>query len=192
MRRQGAFPGLYGRAVNRADNGRFWGSGFPRKLGNHIVMTEQSERIPVADEYLRALGRATYNFAYLEWAIVWLMETLQPGFVRIVSTMTAGEIGNRFSEAVGKLDDDVSDQDRLEELARDYAELVTDRNSLVHGNPHTSPTGEQRLLYDGRHGRQDWTIDTVTGFSSRTATASIEAVELLHNGRLQQYQVRKS
>ena len=33
-------------------------------------MTEQSERIPAAEDYLRALGRATYNFAYLEWGVI--------------------------------------------------------------------------------------------------------------------------
>ena len=181
-----------GHAVGRADQRRWWESSSSTKPGEYIDLTEQSERIPVTDDYLRALGRATYNFVYLEWAIVWLTETLQPGFVRTVSTMTAGKIGKRFSEAVGNLDDAVPDKDRLQELTRDFAELVTDRNSLVHATPHTSPTDEQRLLYGGRHGRQDWTIDTMTGFSSRTAMASIKATKLLHNGLLQQYQARKS
>ena len=65
--------------------------------------------------------------------------------------------------------------------ARNFSNLVLNRNRLMHGNPHTALSGEQRLLYDGKHGRKDCTIDSMTDFSSRTATASIEAGELLHN-----------
>ena len=35
-------------------------------------MKDQAERNPVADNYLRAIGRAIDNFAYLEWSIIWL------------------------------------------------------------------------------------------------------------------------
>ena len=155
-------------------------------------MTEQPERIPVADDYLRALGRATYNFAYLEWGIIWLTETLQLGFLQMASTMTAGNIADCFSRAVEQLDNTVSDKPRLWKLTRNFTELVHNRNSLMHGNPHTAQTGEQRLLYRGKHGDKDWTIEIMTNFSSRAATASIEAGKLLHNGRLQQYQAANS
>ena len=148
-------------------------------------MTEQSERIPVAEDYLRALGRAAYNFAYLEWGVIWLTETLQSGFLKKASTMTAGQIANCFSKAVEILDDTEPDKVPLRSLATDFVQIVADRNSLMHGNPHTAQTGEQRLLYDGRHGRRDWTIGSITQFSSRAATASVEAGVMLHNGRLQ-------
>ncbi|MXY66532.1 MAG: hypothetical protein F4206_11305 [Gammaproteobacteria bacterium] len=150
-------------------------------------MTDQSERIPVQEDYLSALGRATYNFSYLEWGIIWLTETLQPGFLQVSSTMTAGKIAERFSSVVEELDDTEPDKHRLKKLAKDFSDLVPIRNSLIHGNPYTALSGEQRLLYDGRHGRKDWTIDSMRNFSSRTATASIEAGEILHNGRLQHY-----
>ena len=155
-------------------------------------MNDQSERIPVADDYLRALGRATYNFAYLEWDISWLAETLQPGFLGRCSTMTAGNIACCFYNLVDILDDTVADKDGLQALARDFKELVSDRNSLLHGHPHTALTGEQRLAYSGTRGNAaDWTIKKMTNFSSRTATASIYAGELLHNGRLQRYHAAK-
>ena len=146
-------------------------------------MTEQSERIPVAEDYLRALGRATYNFAYLEWDVIWLTETLQSGFLRKASTMTAGQVADCFSKAVEKLDDTDPDKVRLQTLASDFIQIVADRNSLMHGNPHTAKTGEQRLLYDGRHGRRDWTIESMIQFSERDATASIEAGTMLQNRR---------
>ena len=150
-------------------------------------MTEQSERIPASDEYLRALGRATYNFAYLEWGIIWLAEILQPGFHRNASGKTAGKIAGCFSKAVELLDDTQPSKIRLRALASDFTQIVDDRNSLMHGNPHTARTGEQRLLYAGRHGRRDWTIKLMTRFSSRSATAAVETNDLLHDGLLQQY-----
>ena len=148
-------------------------------------MTKQSERIPAGEDYLYALGRATYNFAYLEWRIVWLTETLQPRFRHVASTMTAGRIAESFSGAVKKLDKTDPDRARLKVLACDFSNLVLKRNCLMHGNPYTASSGEQRLQYNGRHGRKDWTIDSMEDFSSRTADASIEAGELLNNGRLQ-------
>ena len=152
-------------------------------------MTELSERIPAADEYLRALGRAAYNFAYLEWGIIWLTKTLQPSFLQDASSKTAGQIAKCFSKAAERLDDTQSSKFRLRKLASDFAEIVDDRNSLMHGKPHTDQTGEQRLLYTGRHGRQDWTIELMTEFSSRLEAAAIEAGDLLHSDVLQQCRV---
>ena len=153
----------------------------------NILLTEQSERIPVAEGYLSALGRATYNFSYLEWGVIWLTETLQPAILQISSTMTAGNIAETFSSVVEKLDKTDVDKERLKVLARQFRDLVVTRNRLMHGNPYTAPSGEQRLLYDGKHGRRDWTIESMKDFSGRTATASIEVGKLLHNGRLQRY-----
>ena len=154
-------------------------------------MTEQLERIPVAEDYLSALGRATYNFSYLEWGIIWITETLQPGFLQMASTMTARNISEKFSSVVKRLDKTDPDGTRLQTLARNFRDLVPDRDRLMHGNPYTALSGEQRLLYDGKHGRKDWTIDSMKDFSSRTATESIEVGKLLHNGRLQRYHAAK-
>lgn len=151
-------------------------------------MANQAERIPVDDQYLRSLGRATYNFAYLEWGIVWLTETIQFGFLTEVHKLTAGQIANRFSKAVGNLADEVPDKQALQSLSSSFTDLVEDRNRLMHGNPFTATGGEQRLLYDGKHGRKDWTIQSVDDFSEKTATASIEAGRLLHGGLLTKYQ----
>ena len=120
-------------------------------------MAASSESIPANDQYLRELGRATYNFAYLEWAVVWLTETTEPGFLSEATTLTAGHIAKKFTNAVEKVP--ASDQDKIElaDLARRFGELVEERNRLIHGNPYTAETGEQRLLYSGKHGGKDWT-----------------------------------
>jgi hypothetical protein len=151
-------------------------------------MAKQSERIPVNDQYLHALGRAAYNFAYLEWGIVWLTETIQFGFLNEVRNLTAGQIANRFSQAADGLADDDPNKSALQSLAHSFSDLVEERNRLMHGNPFTAEGGEQRLLYDGRHGRKDWTVALIDKFSEQTAIASIEAGRLLHGGLLANYQ----
>ncbi len=151
-------------------------------------MTQPRDRIPASDAYLRALGRASYNFAYLEWGVVWLTETIDQGFLGQVSSLTAGQIARRFSDAVGTLNDGDDDKAAMLALAAVFTDLVEDRNRLMHGNPFTAQGGEQRLLYNGRHGRKDWTIDLMSEFADRLAQASIEAGRLIHGGRYQSWQ----
>ena len=57
-------------------------------------------RIPVEERYLSALGRATYNFAYLEWQIVWIINVLDPDYVNSVRGKTAGCIAKDFQRVV--------------------------------------------------------------------------------------------
>lgn len=145
------------------------------------------ESIPARDQYLRALGRATYNFAYLEWGIVWLTETLEPGFLGVAQNKTAGQIAQRFTNAVERVPTSDRDQPELAELARNFRELVEERNRLIHGNPFTAVNGEQRLLYSGKHGRKDWTEELIQQFSDVAATLGSAAGSLLHGGRYEQW-----
>lgn len=149
-------------------------------------MKRQAERIPVADEYILALGRATYNFAYLEWGMIWLAEAIKPGFLPETSTMTAGMIAHHFSKLVSKLTN--GDKDQLVTLADDFTDLVVDRNRLMHGNPYTAEGGEQRLSYNGKHGLKRWTVLDMMDFADKLASASIEANKLLHSGRYAEWQ----
>lgn len=148
------------------------------------------ESIPAADSYLRELGRATYNFAYLEWGIVWLTETLEPGFLKAAKKLTAGKIAERFARAVEGVPSSDGDQPELVELARKFRDIVKERDQLVHGNPYTANGGEQRLLYSGRHGRKDWTEDLIQQFSDVAATLGAKAGRLLHGGRYERWKNR--
>ena len=144
-------------------------------------------RIPVADSYVAAIGRAAYNFAYLEWSIVWLGETLQPGFINTVGSLTAGQIARQFESFAASVHGADSDNLRLKTLAASFLDLVHDRNNLLHGNPFTGDSGEQRLLYNGKSGRRDWSAEDIIEAARAFENASIEANELLHGGRLEQY-----
>ncbi|MEL6948151.1 MAG: hypothetical protein AAFO73_11025 [Pseudomonadota bacterium] len=148
-------------------------------------MSREAERIPVSDAYLRAVGRATYNFSYLEWGIVWLSETLERGFLDKVSRMTAGQIAEHFSRLTSKLEGE--DGERLIALARTFTELVVDRNRLMHGNPYTADGGVQQLSYNGKHGRKQWTESDIMDFADKVASASIESGQLLHGGQYENW-----
>ena len=150
-------------------------------------MTRVREIVPAKDQYLTALGRATYSFAYLEWGIVWLTETLEPGFLNRAQKMTAGDIARGFVKAVEKLPDAEPDLPELRALAARFQSLVQDRNQLLHGNPFTADTGEQRLLYSGKHGRKDWTEELIQRFSDDAAKLGADAGRLLHGGRYEQW-----
>jgi hypothetical protein len=150
-------------------------------------MDDYTPRIPVEDEYLSALGRATYNFTYLEWGIVWLTETLDPGFLRRVRSLTAGQIAREFQKQVKLADPSVADKKRLSALASTFESLTGERNALLHGNPYTANGGEQRLLYNGKHGRRDWTIPGIVEAARSFEEAAIEAGQLLHGGLYQSY-----
>ena len=141
------------------------------------------ESIPADDQYLRALGRATYNFAYLEWGVVWLTETIEQGFLDTANSLTAGQIANRFMLAVQRVPESDVDHRELTDLARRFQELVEERNRLVHANPFTAENGAQRLLYVGKHGRKEWSEGLIQQFSDLAALLGAIAARLLHAGR---------
>lgn len=151
-------------------------------------MNNQTERIPADAAYLGALGRAVFNFAYLEWAVIWLVETMQLGFLQKSLEKTSGQIEKHFCDAVEQLDDVVLDKEELRVLIQRSKCLVPEQNSLIHSHTYTAPEGAHELMYLGRHGRKEWPVELMTDFASRTAVASKEANRLLYAGRLKRYQ----
>lgn len=138
-------------------------------------------QIPVENDYLLALGRAAYNFAYLEWGIIHLADQYTQGFLELSHTLTAGQISRQFGEIVIRMPDDFEQKTEVEEVATQFGSLVVNRNKLMHGNPFSADGGEQRLTYAGRHGPKDWTIEEINTFSDQTAELSIAVVRLIHS-----------
>lgn len=153
-------------------------------------MSTPRERIPVDKKYIQALGRAAYNFAYLEWGIIWLAETIDAGFINRSRKWTAGHLALKFSNVADNIDESESDKARIVDLSKEFNHLAKERNKLLHGNPFTGAGGEQRLQHRGKHGKTDWTIEIINEFSDRLAIASTEAGNLLHDGRYAAWQKR--
>ena len=62
-------------------------------------------RVPFDDDYVKLVGTAVYLFSYYEWAIIYVIERLEPGFVAEYcrghwSGMTSGQVSKRFMKAV--------------------------------------------------------------------------------------------
>lgn len=145
-------------------------------------MVEINYRIPVAQNYAEALGRAVYSFCYLEWGVIWIIECLSQGFLADATGKTAGQIADRFLNEVKQPHGlDTSLEARLHGFAQSFQILVRSRNALVHGNPYTADDGEQRLGYYGKAGRIEWPLSDIVDVTLEFEAAATEASDLLHN-----------
>ena len=133
-------------------------------------------RIPLADEYALALGRATYCFASCEWIVVWCWERLAANALHDATSggrrgkgLTAGQIADQFAKAVDEATD-APERESLRQRAAEFKDLVEVRNSLLHGKPHTSDEGWQ-----GLHGRGhgSWSIADINAAADRFAACTI-------------------
>ena len=116
-------------------------------------MSHQSTtRVPVDDAYAALVGKAVYIFSYYEWTIIWIIESLQNGFVEKYSreqTMTSGAV----LKALQKLIDDPAmahpkaTKAQIQACCDEFDELVVKRNALIHAHPCTDSDGSQILIY---------------------------------------------
>jgi hypothetical protein len=112
------------------------------------------------DIYLKALGRAVWAFALLEWNAVWCCELLEPNYMqkpgRRGSIRTSDHIADDLISLLRKPSHPRIQSDWLLS-AQEFKRLVKVRNSIFHGQPGRTPTGEQRLFRQGIA----WTPETV-------------------------------
>lgn len=112
------------------------------------------------DNYLLRLGFAHYRFQYVEWAVIYALHGATQEDVGDLATRTPRQLSNELIAAW-------QEHVELEPLARRYAELVTEREHLVHSHPATlrldDGTSKQRLhRYDVRHRTRPTTIKWIT------------------------------
>ncbi len=147
-------------------------------------MSGYESRIPASEAYVRRLGRAVYNFTYLEHSIVWLGETMSPGFINSCKKSTAKIIANKFESVVESTALDNDTKQKLATLSTEFKELVKVRDKILHSRPYTTEDGEQELLYDGRHGRMKLVPEELEVAAQGFETAAIAAGRLLHESGL--------
>lgn len=131
-------------------------------------MSDERLRIPIDDPYLHSAGLALICFARLEWSAVWCCEKLQSGYLGTVQRKTAGVIANDFVNMTSAhTDPDISSNLNLQ--AHEFRNLVKRRNDLMHANPGTAPTGEQRLFREG----DEWTVALIDALADEFAALDI-------------------
>jgi len=130
-------------------------------------MKDDRLRVPVSDDYVAALGKATYVFAILEWNAVWCCERLKPGFINNLGRKTAGDIAIALIKHVSQIHDE-SQKQACVGLADEFKRLVSIRNGILHGKPGTSSDNEQRLFRNGTA----WTIEMIDNAADQFAACS--------------------
>ena len=104
-------------------------------------------RIPADPAYLQALGRAVYNFTYLEGIIVGTIVKLSSGASEAgTKGKTSKEIARVLIKAIDTTPPLSSGlRKRLAKFHERFLAASTSRNKLLHARPYTAPGGMQQL-----------------------------------------------
>jgi hypothetical protein len=105
------------------------------------------DRFPCGEDYLRALGRAVFNFSVLEYAVVWVIELIEPGYMQTyrAGKKTAGTVAADFKDKINRLPGG-SVRTKLDRLSVSFKQITIDRNDLLHANPAAMPNGDSHLI----------------------------------------------
>lgn len=151
-----------------------------------------ADSVPADSEFVHSLGRAVFNFAHLEWQVNWLGEQIQPGFLAQCKDLTAGQMAGEFKTVAAKIPTTEDDQNAITALAASFADIVQDRNRLVHGSPAMlMPDEKTAILYVGKNGFAEWTSERVAEFSEQVAKLIASAHNIQADGRLAAYVASK-
>ncbi|HWW00661.1 MAG TPA: hypothetical protein VNZ64_13265 [Candidatus Acidoferrum sp.] len=103
-------------------------------------------RQPIDNDYMHALGVATFCFAICEWNAVYCAERIRPGSLRsfIDDELTAGKIAKKLNTLTRSMPKS-AEREQLIAGAQGFADLVHLRNRILHGKPCTGPGGKARL-----------------------------------------------
>ncbi len=137
------------------------------------------KRIPADPEYLQSLGRAVYNFTYLEWGIVWTIAKLSSdGFASVPRGETARAIAKALTNAIDTTNPKLSAslRIRLVKLDEQFRKAISERNKLFHAHPYTAKDGSQQLGGGGL----EWPIENIRSASIRFEELAIECNAIFH------------
>jgi len=141
----------------------------------------QKSRIPFDDLYVQELGAAVYIFGYLEWGVVCCIEHFETGYASNPHKGMARNIAEKFVAVVKRSTSLTSDARLAAEAAsKRFLELIDDRNRLIHGNPYSSASSAQQLLYNGKSGWKEWSVVEVQTIAKKFEDVAIEVNDLFH------------
>ena len=136
-------------------------------------------RIPADSDYLHAVGRAFYNFTYLEWIVVSTIVKLSAdGFSSVPKGQPASHIAKALINAIAATELPIPDQLRrgLIKFHESYLAAISSRNKLLHAHPYTAPDGTQQLGGGG----VEWPTDVVYEAAKFFEGAAIVGNSIFH------------
>ncbi len=137
-------------------------------------MMPYASRIPVDQSYVQAIGQVMYNFATVEWNIVYLGSLIAPSFV-------SRESGADFDIVVREfgLLSETGKHPEYAYIAVRFAEMAKRRQDLLKSIPFTASGGAQEL--GGAQGPDDqWTEEKVQALAKDLEDLDIEANDLYY------------
>jgi hypothetical protein len=139
-------------------------------------------RFPCDARYIEALGRAVFNFALLEYAVVHTAEKIERAYLNkyIAKRKRAGMVARDFAEIVARAQGHPA-AGKLTEISSTFTELVERRNKLLHANPATLADGTQALIYQTE--TFCWELDTVTAAAQAFEDAAAKTLDVLQKER---------
>lgn len=143
-----------------------------------VSMTDTS-RIPADPEYLSLLGRAFYNFTYLEWIVVCTIAKLSSdGFSSVPRRQPASKIAKALISNIAATEPPLPNDLRrgLVKLHQSYLEAIAHRNKLLHAHPYSTESGDQRLSGGG----VDWPSELVEEAAQFFEDVAIQANHIFH------------
>ncbi|MCG2582340.1 MAG: hypothetical protein KA296_15830 [Marinobacter sp.] len=137
-------------------------------------MTYKS-RIPAGSDYLHSVGRAFYNFTYLEWVVISTIVKLSAdGFGSVPRGKAASHIAKALIKAVAATEPPLPDKLRrdLVKFHESYLAAISRRNKLLHAHPYTAPNGDQQLSGGGIEWPTDIVVEAAKFFEETAITGN--------------------
>ena len=134
-------------------------------------------------EYIKALGRAVYNFAVLEMSVVWIIEWLERGYFQNYASQrkTAGIVAQDFANVIARPQGHGAAA-RLSDLHKKFVLLKHQRDKLLHANPAMLVFDDGRVSYELHYQARDfwWDNPAVQQAAADFSAAATETFPL-HN-----------
>jgi hypothetical protein len=126
----------------------------PLPVDSNYAATAFRPASTIGDNHSRLLGAALWTYKILEWEIVHLTNTLEPGYVSQSHDRAGDTFAADFAAAVEKFAHRLNPglSSRLQTLSDDFSELVQRYTALLYARP-CSIDGENTLSYAGVHKR---------------------------------------
>jgi hypothetical protein len=145
--------------------------------------------IQIDDTYAKLIGQAVYSFGYYEWMIVYIINSLDNGFVSEYSRKkiyTSGKVAKRLKSVIDQVNysHEGINKSQMEDCQAQFNSLIDKRNALMHGHPITDVDQSQILSYQTLVTKSiphiNWTVDALIGFINEINEA-ISSASSIHD-----------
>ena len=137
-------------------------------------MIPYASRIPVEQSYVQAIGQVVYNFATVEWNMVYLGSLISPSFVNRESGADFETVAREFSllSETGTIPDTAA-------LSERFTKATARRQALLRSIPITANGGFQELN-DSKVTENQWTEEAIWAFAKELEDLDIAANALYY------------